>query len=280
MMADFDPQAVNNYYGLKDLTQKILTALTDHGFDIENLTRENLFTFDEFHIRGLEATTEMIELAGVRPGMRILDIGSGIGGPARTLAAVCDCHVTGIDVTEEFVAAAKELSARVGLAEKNTFVVGSALELPFTDEAFDLVWLQHVNMNIPDKRALLAEARRVLRSGGVISFYEILAGREGAHPAYPAPWASQREISFLETGDTIRDLVREVGLREESWRDVTEISAQWFAKMLSGPPPDKPRLTMSLINGSDFLSKARNVLAALEDGRLTVAQAIFTRPSR
>lgn len=278
-MADFDPQAVNNYYGLDNLTQKILTVLTEHGFDIENLTRENLFTFDEFHIRGLEATNEMIELAGVQSGMEILDIGSGIGGPARTLAASCDCHVTGIDLTEEFVAAAKELSARVGLAGKNTFVVGSALELPFDDGEFDLVWLQHVNMNIPDKRTLLAEARRTLRPGGKIAFYEILAASDGAHPEYPAPWASHREISFLETGDTIRALAREVGLREDSWRDVTELSAQWFATMLSGPPPDKPRLTLSLINGSDFLSKARNVLAALEDGRLNVAQAIFTRPS-
>ncbi|MFQ5607395.1 MAG: class I SAM-dependent methyltransferase [Candidatus Zixiibacteriota bacterium] len=253
--------------------------MADYGFDTENLKRDDLISFEEFHIRGREATVEMIQLASVTDAMKVLDIGCGIGGPARTLAHECDCHVTGIDLTEEFINAAKELSQRVGLAEKTSFLNCSALDLPFEDKSFDLAWMVHVNMNVPDKATLLSEAFRVLKPGATLAVYEIFAAQDGALPEYPVPWADRAEISFLTTPETFRNIARQTGFVEESWRDVREQSAKWFANMLNSPPPEKPKLTLSLINGSDFSSKARNVLTALEDRRLTVAQAKFTRPS-
>ena len=278
-MPDYNPQSVNNYYGRENLTGRILAALADYGFDIDNLKRDDLLSFEEFHIRGREATAEMIQLAGVTGAMKVLDIGCGIGGPARTLAHDCDCHVTGIDLTEEFINAAKELSQRVGLAERTSFLNCSALELPFDECSFDLAWMVHVNMNIPDKEKLLSEAFRVLKPGATLAVYEIFAAADGAVPEYPVPWADSAEISFLTTPETFRNTARKIGFEEISWRDVRERSAEWFASMLNAPPPEKPKLTMSLINGSDFSAKARNLLAALEDRRLTVAQAKFTRPS-
>lgn len=267
--------SVNSHYGEEDLIGKILDTLDDHGFDIGALEREDLESFEEFHIRGREATAEMIELAGVIDGLEILDVGCGIGGPARSLAASCDCHVTGIDLTQEYITAAEELSDRCGMAEQNTFVCGSATELPFDDGEFELVWLQHVNMNIEDKARLFSECHRVLRKGGTLSVYEIFAG-SGKTLDFPVPWADKPEISFLETADNVREMITGLGFTESVWRDVTAQSTDWFDKLLSTPPA-KPKLTLSLITGGDFKPKALNMQSALQDGRVTVGQGIFKK---
>lgn len=275
-MSDALATSVNSHYGEEDLIGKILSALDEHGFDIGALNREDLESFEEFHIRGRAATDEMIELAGLVDGLEILDVGCGIGGPARSLAAACDCHVTGIDLTQEFITAAKDLSTRCGMEEQNTFVCGSATDMPFDEDEFELVWLQHVNMNIPNKLRLFSECHRVLRPGGKLALYEIFAG-SGKELEYPVPWANEAAISHLETADNVRELITGAGMKELVWNDVTEQATEWFENLLAGPPPEKPKLTLSLITGGDFRPKALNVLNALNDGRLTVGQGVYRK---
>lgn len=267
---------VNDYYGLENLTQRILEKLKEFGFDIDNLTREALSTFEEFHIRGSEATSEMIELAGLKPGMRVLDIGCGIGGPGRRLAAECDVQIVGIDITEEFIDAARELTARVGLADKCEFVCGSALATPFEDESFDVVWMQHVNMNIKDKRGLFAELFRVLKPGGKLALYEIFA-RDSKQKYFPVPWADRAEISFLEDPDVVRAWLGELGFSEQSWRDATQPAIKWVESLINSPPPEKPRLTLGLISGSNFPDKMVNLLKTIHANGVVVAQAIYRK---
>ena len=146
------PRSINDQYGQPDLSSRILKALQDAGKDINSLTREDLSSFDEFHGGGLAATKELASLAGPLEGLQVLDVGSGIGGPARTLASEYGCEVTGIDLTEEFCLAAEMLTARLGLDDKVRFRCGNALDLPFDDATFDLVWMQNSSMNIPEKK--------------------------------------------------------------------------------------------------------------------------------
>ena len=143
--------SINEQYGQPDLITKILTALRNAGKDTSALTQEDLGLFEEVHIRGRAATMELAQLVGLFEGMKVLDVGCGIGGPARALASKFGCHVTGIDLNKEYCLAAEILTDYVCLSEKVTIHEGNALDMPFDDNIFDLVWIQHVLMNIKEK---------------------------------------------------------------------------------------------------------------------------------
>lgn len=144
-------QSIADIYGRPDLERTIVTAFEQAGKDTDQLTRNDIKSFDEFHIKGRDATRELAGLAGLRRDNQVLDVGSGVGGPARTLAAEFDCYVTGIDLVEEYCRVAEIFTERVGLSDRIAFQHENALEMPFEDGAFDVVWLQHVSMNIEDK---------------------------------------------------------------------------------------------------------------------------------
>ena len=188
--------SVDAHYGMTELGASILSALADDGKDVDHLTVHDLAPVDEFHIRGRESTLELAGIAGLAPGMSVLDVGSGIGGSARHLASAHDCNVTGIDATKEYCDVATMLSGRVGLAHRTTFTHGSALDLPYSDASFDLAWTEHVQMNIEDKETFYGEIARVLAPGGRFAFHDILSG-PGGEPHYPVPWAGDPSISFL-----------------------------------------------------------------------------------
>ena len=269
-------KAINRYYGQPDLSANILDALQRAGKDLNALTRDDLAPFDEFHIRGRAATMELASAAALREGMAALDVGSGVGGPARTLAAEFGCHVTGLDLTEEYCRAAEMLTDHVGLSEKVTIRQGNALEMPFEDGAFDVVLMHHTAMNIEDKERLFDEIRRVLRPGGRVALYEILAG-SAAPPHFPVPWANDHAISFLVAPAEARRLLAATGFGEVAWTDLTEPSIEWFRQLRAaagqgGPPP----LALHLII-DNFAEKAANLLRNLEEDRIAVVQGIFER---
>src|SRR6202040_3264506 len=106
---------VAGHYGRGQLEERILGAVAREGKDPENLTAGDLAAVDEFHVGGIEATQELAKHMELRAGLRVLDVGSGIGGPARYFAAQHGCRVTGIDLTEEFVRVARSLTARTKL---------------------------------------------------------------------------------------------------------------------------------------------------------------------
>jgi len=272
--------ALNDHYGVSDLGDEILDALEAAGKDTDALIRDDIASFDEFHIRGLEATREVAEIAGIGDHARVLDVGCGVGGPARTLAAEFDSDVVGIDVVEEYCRAAALFTDRVGLTDKVRFQHGNALDLPFEDEAFDVVWFEHTLMNIEAKEVAFEEAGRVLRPGGTLALYEICAG-PGGDTVFPVPWASDASLSYLVQPERLRELVIDAGFEEIVCRDVTESSLNWFrdvVESMQSRSPDAPQpLGLNLLMGSETPVKARNVVQNLDEERISVVQGAYER---
>jgi ubiquinone/menaquinone biosynthesis C-methylase UbiE len=162
-------EVIARHYTSGNLLERIRRGLAAMGCDPDNPGIDDLKPVDEFHIGGVEATRDLLAQIGLGPASALLDLGSGLGGPARFIAASTGCHVTGIDLTEEFVATATALSGLTGLAGRTSFVTGSALDLPFAVASFDAATLIHVGMNLPDKPALFAGVARALRPGGTFA---------------------------------------------------------------------------------------------------------------
>jgi ubiquinone/menaquinone biosynthesis C-methylase UbiE len=223
---------------------------------------------DEFHLRGRGATLALADAMGVNAGMAVLDIGSGLGGTARTLAEVYGCSVTGIDLTPSFCEAAGELSRWTALDDRTTFRVGDACALPFDDDSFDAAITVHAVMNIADKAAVYREARRVLRRGGMFTAYDVLQG-EGGDVLFPVPWARDPSISHLATPSEMRELLAAAGFELLDEVDSTEESLAWFQQLSAriaenGPPP----VSFGVFLGTTFSEMAANQVANLSERRI------------
>src|SRR5258707_4175142 len=217
---------VRDHYRASGLTERLKMALTAFGPDEQRLTPQQLATLDQFHTRGLAGTVELAKLAGIATDMLVLDVGSGVGGPARFLAATYGCQVTGIDLSEPFVDAARYLTKRTGQSEQVSFETANALKLPFDDGHFDVVLLQHVAMNISDRARLYLEIRRVLKSGGRFATFDVVLS--SGEPHYPVPWARTPATSFLLTAIATREAIEPAGFRTLAWQDDTEAAKAWF----------------------------------------------------
>ena len=270
-------ETIQAHYARPDLGNVILAALETAGKDLTHLTPEDLAPVDEFHIRGRAATLELARAAGVDSTKRVLDVGSGVGGTSRCLAREFGCRVTGIDLTDEYCRAAAILSDRIGLAELVDYRQGDATNLPYPDASFDMVWTEHVAMNIPDKPKLYGEMYRVLRPGGTLAIYDILAGPSGP-VLFPVPWARTPESSFLVTPDELRSLLEEAGFNIAAWTDTTDVARTWFVSLAErirkeGLPP----LGFHVLLGADFQAMAQNQRKNLEQGRIVLAQVVAKR---
>jgi SAM-dependent methyltransferase len=248
------------HYGRADLEAAILAAVVAEGKDPEHLRPEDLVAVDEFHVGGREATVDLAGRLSLRPGLRLLDIGSGIGGAARHLAQAHGCHVTGIDLTAGYVEVARALTARVGLDDRVAFRQASALELPFPDARFDGAYTIHVAMNIADKARLYSEAFRVVRPGGFFALYDILAG-DGAPLVYPVPWAADASTSFLVDIVELQSLLAAAGLEIVSIRDRRDHALEFFARQQRrlAALGAAPQLGLHLLMGSDAATKIANM---------------------
>jgi MPBQ/MSBQ methyltransferase len=271
-------QKVARHYGRDDLAATILGALEAAGKDTSRLTLEDLAPVDEFHIRGREATAELAGRLGLAPGMRVLDVGCGIGGPSRYVAASFDCHVAGVDLTEEFCRVATVLADRVGLGEKVEYRQGNALAMPFADASFDAAYTQHVAMNIEDKAALYAEVARVLKPGARFGIYDVLRG-EGEEVVYPVPWARDALISFLVRPAELRALLETAGFEIVSLRDMAAEARVWMdqtkARMAEPVPPPS---ALRLLLGEDAKPMAQNVFRNLLEDRIVPVEVICRKP--
>jgi SAM-dependent methyltransferase len=260
--------AVAGHYGRGRLEELILGAVAREGKDPEKLTAVDLAAVDEFHVGGLEATQELAKHMELRAGLRLLDVGSGIGGPARYFAAEHGCRVTGIDLTEEFVRVAGSLTTRTKLDGLAEFRQGSALELPFEPGTFDGAYMIHVGMNIADKAGIFREVRRVLKPEGLFMVFDIMRAAEGAIK-YPVPWALSEETSFVGTVKDYRDALQNGGFRiaQERGRGPFGIAftERMMARMAQGGPP---ALGLHLLMGEKTPIMIRNILAMMKEGVL------------
>ena len=268
------PEHVESHYGRGKILDSILSALRQMGRDVAQLVPADLAPVDEFHIRGREATVELASRAQLKPGLRVLDVGCGLGGSVRYLASEHQCQATGIDLTKEYVDAANSLADLVGLKHRVECRQCSALDMPFDDGSFDVVWTEHVQMNIADKRAFYAEIARVLVPRGRLLFHDIFQG-DGGPLHYPVPWAEDSSISFLAAPEAVRGILEEIGFSIRHWVDKSQPSLDWFVAAieklkLSGPPP----LGLHLLMGNTAKAKFENNIRNLREGRLVVFQAI------
>jgi len=262
---------VRAHYRATGLTDRLKTALAAFGSADQRLTPQQLAVLDQFHTRGLAATADLSKLAGIAAEASVLDVGSGVGGPARFLAATSGCRVTGVDLSESFVEAARYLTERTGQSERVSFETASALDLPFEAGSFDAVLLQHVAMNIADRARLYGEIRRVLKSGGHFATYDVVAA-DGA-PHYPLPWARTPATSFLLTDAVTREAIEAAGFRTLTWQNDTEAAKAWVVTLRSSPPPPAPNL--GVVMGPDFAELAANLGRNLLEGRLGILTAVF-----
>jgi SAM-dependent methyltransferase len=264
---------VRNHYRATGLTERLKTALTTFGPEDQRLTPHQLAALDQFHTRGLAATAELAKLVGITAQMSVLDVGSGVGGPARFLAATYGCQVTGVDLSEPFVEAARYLTERTGQSAHVSFRAGSALELPFDDGGFNVVLLQHVAMNISDRRRLYREIRRVLKSGGRFGTFDVVL-QEG-EPHYPLPWAQTSATSFLLTAVATRAAIESAGFRTLVWQDDTEAAKAWVAQLRASGPPPSPNLGVVMGPDFDFAQLVANLGRSVMEGRLGILTGVL-----
>jgi SAM-dependent methyltransferase len=267
---------INRHYGQAELRAKILTALREAGKDLDALSRDDLASFDEQHDGGREGTRELARLAGLHEGMHVLDIGSGLGGPARTLAAEYGCQVTGLDLTEESCQVAEMLTTRVGLRDRVTFRHGDALHMPFDPGSFDVVWTQYALMNIADKTRLVQEAHRVLRPEGSLVCGAIMAGPV-PEVYFPVFWANDATLNFLSSPEAFRHLVVATGFTERAWEDVTAWAMAMGRRRQAATQGERPLLGLHVVIAGDVPQMAANVLRNFEEGRTMAIRAVYKR---
>jgi SAM-dependent methyltransferase len=248
---------VREHYSGHDLEARVLDALREQGVDVEHLRVGDLGGLDQLHAGGLASTEHLLDALGVTAEARVLDVGSGAGGPAR-VAATRGCTVTGLDLSPDFVDLARKLTARVGLGDRVTFDVGSATHMPYDDNTFTRAMLNHVGMNIEAKGAVFAEVRRVLGPDGRFAVYEQMRVGEG-ELTYPMPWAEDASSSFVETRERYRELLQAAGFTIETDEDRTASVAG---------PPEPGALTPAALFGPGFAERIGNNITATMAGTL------------
>jgi ubiquinone/menaquinone biosynthesis C-methylase UbiE len=251
-------QTVRDHYSGDDLETRVLTALRGHGVDVDHMTVEDLGGIDQLHAGGAASVEHVLDALHLNSGSRLLDVGSGAGGPARVAAARHGCEVVGIDLTPDFVDLARTLTERVGLSDRVTFDVGSATDMPYDDGAFTHATMIHVGMNIESKDRVFAEVRRVLGPDSRFAVYEQMRVGDG-DLTFPMPWADDESSSFVERRERYRNLLETAGFAIESDEDRTAAVAG---------PPEPGALTPAALFGSGFVERIGNNISATMAGAL------------
>ena len=260
------------------LAKAIMAALEKAGVDLASPSVRDLEPMDHLHGGGAEATREMMAMLTPKPDQHLLDIGSGIGGPARFLASEYGCRVTGIDLTQEFCDVAEMLTEKTGLSGLVSFRQGNALDLPFDDAGFDGAYSQNVSMNISDKAAFYGEACRILKPGGLFVAAEVAEGPEGL-PFFPVPWAKVPEDSHLVSSDETRRQLEEAGFEVVQLIDKTEVMLEFYERTrqkitAEGPPI----LSVHVILGADGRERIKNGTRSVEEKRVIPLEVVCRKP--
>lgn len=257
---------------------EIQSALDKEGKSWSQITLEDLAALDELHIGGKAATRALANRSNLSPGSLILDIGSGLGGPARTLATEVGHTVVGLDIIESFCRLSRKLTDAVDLPESINFVCGNGLELPFAEETFDGIWSQHCSMNISNKGQLYSEYHRVLSHGGHLLIHDVIFGDDRLPLFFPVPWAHDPSLSFLVTEATMRSQLKEAGFSEVLYQDISEDALAWFDQQRDAGGKRKQSIfNQKMVYGNNLLSMVKNMRKNLLEGRMRVIEVILSR---
>jgi sarcosine/dimethylglycine N-methyltransferase len=269
---------VLRHYQPEPLTARLLEAVAAAGIG-PSATPEELGAWDQFHLGGLPATAELAQALGPAPGDHVLDLGSGLGGPARLLAARYDCRVTGVDLSGEFVDSANALTDLAGMADRVHCVRGDVTAVPFDAAAFDHAWTIHVAMNVADRRAFYGEAWRMLKGGGRFAMYDVIAD-DGEPLAFPVPWATDPSTSHLVDAAGTRALLADAGFEEVSFEDRTEATLEWLGAIGDrAPQPGAGPVGLAVAMGPRFAEMTANLGRNLKMGRVGVIRTVVVKPA-
>ncbi|MEP0262906.1 methyltransferase domain-containing protein [Dokdonia sp.] len=269
-------QSIENHYLKEGLYEDIIHRLKEQNIALDTVKRSDIAGVDEFHVRGAAVSRELANGIDLQ-GASVLDVGCGLGGPCRMLADEYGCQVTGIDLSHEYIRTASNLSKLVQLGDKTTFTQGDATALPFEDNAFDVVWTQHVQMNIPDKKKLYSEMHRVLKTGGHFLFYDILK-KGDEEISYPMPWASTVYLSFLFKAEEMDHLLQDLGMIHKQTIDQTQAGIGFFDILVArlkefGPP----KMGLNVLMGETTKPKLMNLLRHLKEGKLELKSGVYKK---
>lgn len=270
-------QQVAEHYTQGTLENAILDGLSRLESPSGAATIDQLAGVDEFHMGGRVATKALAGKLELSPGLKVLDVGCGLGGTARYLAAAHQCRVAGVDLTPEFVEVGERLNRDLGLGDRVSLKVASALAMPYEDAGFDRVAMLHVGMNIADKHALFAEIARVTRPGGLLAVYDVMRCGDW-RLAYPVAWAREEATSFLASPGDYRQALKAGGFEVLEETDKRELALEFFTNLkerlaASGPPP----LGLHIVMGKEAPQKVANMFAALQAGAIAPVQILARR---
>ena len=269
---------IENQYAKSGLYESIVNSLKAKGIDLNEVTRSHLSGVDEFHIRGEEVSSELALQTNLK-NKKVLDIGCGLGGPCRMLSARYNCETYGIDLNSDFIETAKKLSALVSADHASNFMVADALNLPFEDGSFDVVWTQHVQMNIKDKHRFYAEINRVLANNGTFVYYDIFKQYPIAIN-YPVPWADDDSVSFLQTIKEMEAILGELNLYKQQTTDQTDNGLEFIENAMHAKKFSNAKATgLNLLLGDKTEEKFSNVLNALQSGKIELQSGVYKKTS-
>lgn len=277
MAQDEIDQSISSHYGWSGLLERIEQELRQHGIDPHEVTVDQLAPIDNYHWHRLAGTLALARLAAITGADRVLDVGGGIGGPARQLAQRFGCQVTVLDLTPAYCAVGETLTTWTRLTDRVSFTCGSALAMPFPDGGFDVAWTQHASMNISDKAGLYHEIARVVRRGGRFAFFDVLAGpNQPIH--FPVPWAADQSFSFLLSPEDTRALITQAGFREMRWLAGEALQAELDQPEKADEDAQADTgLDSGLLDGPNGSRIGNNVPRNMAEGRIVWAMGLYER---
>jgi SAM-dependent methyltransferase len=271
---------IADHWGRGDVYASIVAALDKNGKPLDGLTVEDLAPVDHFHARGFLATVDLAERLPIHPGQNIVDIGCGLGGPARYMAKRFRCHVSGIDITEPFVEAARKLTALLRMESEVHIAWGDGQRLPYPDSSFDGAYTQHATMNVADRPAFFSEAYRVLKPGAFFALTEHGLGPKG-ELHYPVPWSMDGTGSYLVTPPETRAILEKTGFESIVIEDTgPKYLAAYRASIERAEKGATPPLGVHILMGETALEKTGNSVRNIEEGRTHPIQLLCRKPRR
>ena len=272
-------EAIARHYSVgTDLDRRIDEVLGAAGFnEAKPAPPDILAALDQFHVGGIGATADLGHLLAPKADARVLDVGSGLGGPSRYLAAHYGCRVSGIDLSESYCRVASLLARHTGLEGRVDYRQADALRLPFPAESFDAVWTQHVSMNVAEKETFYEGIARVLKRAGRFALHDVV-GSGGEAIRFPVPWARDASSSYLVTGDDLRKAVLHAGFSLVAWNDVSVAALDWLGSVIAKTKTSAPpTLGLHLLLGPAFPEMVANFHRNIEEHRCVLVQAVFER---